>query len=192
MFLKFLQADHIGIININLHLKKVLDQWASFVQQITEDKYGHTPEIRISGHVNAKFPYIELPLDYILPELLKNAVRSTIEAHPGTKGKNLPPIYVTVANNPIDFIIKISDRGGGIPHDRYEKVAHFSHCAKCAFAFSTSAIMREVTSELDDISSALNSFFPLSRNHALTASKFGWIRAAGCFWPSPITITCSM
>ena len=43
---------------------------------------------------------------------------ATIEAHPGTKGKNLPPIYVTIANNATDFIVKISDRGGGIRHDR--------------------------------------------------------------------------
>jgi [3-methyl-2-oxobutanoate dehydrogenase (acetyl-transferring)] kinase len=101
-----------------LNLKKVVDRWATFVQQITEDKYGHAPEIRISGHVGAKFPYIEMPLDYILPELMKNAVRSTIESHPGSKGKNLPPVYITLANNDVDFIIKMSDRGGGIPHDR--------------------------------------------------------------------------
>ena len=101
-----------------MNLKKVIDRWATFVQQITEDKYGHTPEIRISGHLNAKFPYIEMPLDYIMPEILKNAVRATIEAHPGSRGKHLPPIYVTMANNATDFIIKISDRGGGISHDR--------------------------------------------------------------------------
>jgi [3-methyl-2-oxobutanoate dehydrogenase (acetyl-transferring)] kinase len=49
---------------------------------------------------------------------MKNAVRSTIESHPGSKGKNLPPVYITLANNDVDFIIKMSDRGGGIPHDR--------------------------------------------------------------------------
>jgi len=114
--------DHIGIIKVNMSLKQVVDRWASFVQQITEDNYGHSPEIRISGHVNAKFPYIEMPLDYILPELLKNAVRATIEAHPSSRGKNLPPVYVTLANNPVDFVIKISDRGGGIPHDRVSQV----------------------------------------------------------------------
>ena len=54
-------------------LKQMLDRWSAFVQQITEDKYGHSPEIRISGHVSAKFPYIEMPLDYIIPELLKVA-----------------------------------------------------------------------------------------------------------------------
>ena len=102
----------------NLAHQNILLKFPDLYQQITEDKYGHCPEIRISGHVNAKFPYIEMPLDYIMPELLKNAVRATIEAHPSSKGKTLPPVYVTLANNNVDFIIKISDRGGGIPHDR--------------------------------------------------------------------------
>lgn len=42
---------------------------------VCEDKYGHAPEIRILGHVNATFPYIPPPLDYILVEILKNALR---------------------------------------------------------------------------------------------------------------------
>lgn len=118
--------DHVGIINISMKLKPVIEHWASFVQQLAEDKYGHAPEIRISGHVNSKFPYIEMPLDYIIPELLKNAVRATVEGHKGTRGKNLPPIYVTLANNEIDFVIKISDRGGGIPHERVNQVMQYN------------------------------------------------------------------
>lgn len=31
--------------------------------------------MRINGHVAARFPFIPLPLDYVLPELLKNAMR---------------------------------------------------------------------------------------------------------------------
>lgn len=34
--------------------------------------------MRINGHVAARFPFIPLPLDYILPELLKNAMRSVM------------------------------------------------------------------------------------------------------------------
>lgn len=124
--LKEAKANHVGIINIGMNLRNVIDRWATFVQQIAEDKYGHSPEIRISGHVNAKFPYIEMPLDYIMPELLKNAVRATIESHPSLRGRNLPPIYITVANNNLDFIIKISDRGGGIRHDRVSRVMQYN------------------------------------------------------------------
>ena len=40
----------------------------------------------------------------------------------------LPPVTITIANNDIDFIIRISDRGGGVPHDMIQKITqyHFS------------------------------------------------------------------
>lgn len=62
----------------------------------------------------------------ILPELFKNALRATVESHPGMRGPNLPPITVTIANNETDFVIKISDRGGGIPHDKVDKVMQYN------------------------------------------------------------------
>jgi [3-methyl-2-oxobutanoate dehydrogenase (acetyl-transferring)] kinase len=52
--------------------------------------------------------------------------RSTIEAH--RDSANLPPVIITIANNEADFIIRISDRGGGIDHGMIDKVGqyHFS------------------------------------------------------------------
>ena len=82
-------------------------------------------QIKISGHIGVHFPYIEMPLDYILPELLKNAVRATIENNTNVRGANLPAIHVVLASNKEDFIIKISDRGGGIPHHLVDKVRSF-------------------------------------------------------------------
>ena len=55
--------------------------------------------IRISGHTHASFPYIEMPLDYILPELLKNAARATIESNPNLRGSSLPPVSIVLASN---------------------------------------------------------------------------------------------
>lgn len=123
------QDGHVGLINFRMNLAEVIEKWSNFVQQITEDRwdfdgrfidcsidepcfsclsnrYGHSPSIRISGHVSSRFPYIEMPLDYILPELLKNAVRATIESHQGLKGSALPPVTVNIASNEVDFVIK--------------------------------------------------------------------------------------
>ena len=71
-----------------------------------QNRYGHCPTVKISGHTNAVFPYMEMPLDYILPELLKNAVRATIESHPNQRGTGLPPVHVILASNAKEFIIK--------------------------------------------------------------------------------------
>jgi len=117
---------YIGIINLCMNLKEVVTRWANFVTELSEDQYGHAPAIKFSGHTSAVFPYIEMPLDYILPELLKNSVRATIESHPNLRGHNLPAIHVTLASNPTDFVIRISDRGGGIAHNRLESVMKYN------------------------------------------------------------------
>ena len=45
------------------------------LRSVCEAKYGKAPNVKINGHVNVTFPYIQAPLDYILGELLKNAMR---------------------------------------------------------------------------------------------------------------------
>jgi len=116
----------IGIINLCMNLRDVVARWSAFVTELCEDKYGHAPLIKISGHTSAVFPYIELPLDYILPEILKNAVRATVENHPRLRGKSLPSVHITIASNKTDFIVKISDRGGGIDHNRLNSVMKYN------------------------------------------------------------------
>lgn len=39
------------------------------------EKYGLSPEVHVRGQVAVAFPYIPQPLDYIINELLKNAMR---------------------------------------------------------------------------------------------------------------------
>jgi len=63
------KAGHVGIVNLCMSLKDVAQRWANFVTDLCDEKYGHCPTFRISGHTHASFPYIEMPLDYILPEV---------------------------------------------------------------------------------------------------------------------------
>uniref|UniRef100_A0A672Z5P6 Protein-serine/threonine kinase n=1 Tax=Sphaeramia orbicularis TaxID=375764 RepID=A0A672Z5P6_9TELE len=95
--------DFVGIICRRLSPKKIIEKWVDFARRLCEHQYGNAPRVRINGHVAARFPFIPLPLDYVLPELLKNAMR-------------------------------ISDRGGGIPHNIVDKVMdyHFSTAEESA------------------------------------------------------------
>uniref|UniRef100_F7EDQ5 Protein-serine/threonine kinase n=1 Tax=Xenopus tropicalis TaxID=8364 RepID=F7EDQ5_XENTR len=88
------RPDFVGIICTRLSPKKIIEKWVDFARRLCEHKYGNAPRVRINGHVAARFPFIPMPLDYILPELLKNSMR-------------------------------ISDRGGGIPHDHMERVMDY-------------------------------------------------------------------
>lgn len=120
------KSNYVGIINVGMKLKEVIERSCQFVSRVAEHKYGRIPQLKLSGHVNAVFPYIELPLDYILPEILKNAVRATVESHSEFEMMRLPPIHITIASNEIDFIIRISDRGGGIPHHLMDRALEYN------------------------------------------------------------------
>lgn len=39
--------------------------------------------------------------------------------------EKLPPVKVTIASNEADFLIRISDHGGGIPHDLVDLVLQY-------------------------------------------------------------------
>jgi len=115
------KANYVGIICVNFCPKNLIEKKAEVVSHMSEVKYGKAPEVRVNGHLGSTFPYIPQPLDYIMHEMLKNSMRAHIEAH-ASNFERMPPINVTIANNETDFIIRITDRGGGIPHDDLTRI----------------------------------------------------------------------
>lgn len=114
------KPNHVGMFNVKFSPRSLVEKRAEFVRELCEDKYGAAPKFQVQGS-SVTFPYISQPLDYILIELLKNAYRATIESHIDSFD-NLPPVVITIVNNDIDFIIRISDKGGGIPHNICKKI----------------------------------------------------------------------
>lgn len=110
----------VGIIHRKFSPKKLVENSSRLVSRLCKDKYGATPKVKIDGHTNAQFPYLPLPLEYIMPELLKNAFRATYEQH--RDSPSLPDVNITIAVNDKDFVIRIRDRGGGIPHHLVSKI----------------------------------------------------------------------
>ena len=53
------QPNYVGIINVAMKLKEVIERSCQFVSRVAQHKYGRIPELKLSGHVNAVFPYIE-------------------------------------------------------------------------------------------------------------------------------------
>ncbi|KAF2356938.1 Histidine kinase-like ATPase C-terminal domain, partial [Trinorchestia longiramus] len=144
--------NHVGIIHMAMQLKELIERNSKFVTRMAAHKYGRAPTIKMSGHVDATFPYIELPLEYILPELLKNAVRATIENHPDDEESYLPPIHITIASNEVDFVIRISDRGKGIPHHLMRRVLEYN------FTTASSSCMSEEESASDNGDDGVSTF----------------------------------
>ncbi|XP_077995486.1 branched-chain alpha-ketoacid dehydrogenase kinase-like [Glandiceps talaboti] len=136
---------HVGIINTQMQLRKVIDNWVDFGKRLCDHKYGYAPNVKLKGHVNATFPYIQSPLDYILPEIIKNAMRATAESNLDNP-TSAPDVSITIANNDTDFVIRISDRGGGIPHQNVGKVFqyHFTTSGSCTDERVTRGLFGEI------------------------------------------------
>ena len=113
-------SEQVGIIHRQFSPRVLIEKCARMVTRICIDKYGISPKVKLDGHTNVAFPYLSLPLEYILPELLKNSFRATVENH--RDSQVLPDVTVTIALNERDCIIRIRDRGGGIPHELCEKI----------------------------------------------------------------------
>jgi hypothetical protein len=77
------------------------------------------PEVKILGDVNTYIAYLPAHLDFILLELLKVSMQSTMHFH-NLQDKDgadfvVPPIKLRIVNSPdySDIEIRISDEGGG-------------------------------------------------------------------------------
>lgn len=133
------KPNHVGVVNVAFSPRKLIEKRGHFVKSVCENKYGKAPNVVVNGHLNATFPYIQPPLEYILTELLKNSFRATAESH-GHNGQ-LPDIVVTIASNDNDFCIRVSDRGGGIP----QKLA----CKVFEYNFTTAGVVQQEDKTVD-------------------------------------------
>ncbi|KAI8475177.1 MAG: pyruvate dehydrogenase kinase [Monoraphidium minutum] len=88
--------------------------------------YGVAPDVRVTGDTGALLPYIPSHLDYMLYEVLKNAVRATVERHAPRGGPpppaRLPPVMVRICAGRDALSFRISDQGGGISEDNLGSV----------------------------------------------------------------------
>jgi pyruvate dehydrogenase kinase 2/3/4 len=115
--------DYVGMICQKTSPAEIVRQAADNAMGICRKKYGHSPRVEITGRLDLTFPYIPTYLHYILLELLKNALRATVE-HRSNHAETYPPVIVIIADGTEneDVVVKIADEGGGIPRSHMEKV----------------------------------------------------------------------
>jgi len=121
----------VGIIDTKCNVTNVIDIAYEEASILCEHTYTVTPEINIKTHNSSLDPppkkgsrrtppilmvYPQMPLKFILVELLKNSMRATVERSIERNGTlQLPPINILVSKGSNDITIKISDQGGGFP-----------------------------------------------------------------------------
>ena len=162
--------DWVGIIHKKFSPKKLIETSGRMVSRICQDKYGQAPKLKIDGHTNVVFPYIPLPLEYILPELLKNSFRATCEQHRGSA--TLPDVNVTIAINEKDCILRIRDRGGGIPHSLTNKIFDYHFSTAGDDSSNGNDVGTGCTGGAAGFSSTSNNLPPLDQHQNQTSNDF--------------------
>lgn len=114
------EEPHVGIIFTGLKVKRSIEKcvkllterpmWLEVGGRAAMDV--HWPQVKIDGHLDAKFAYIREHFEYIAFQLLKNSMRSTVLKHQGVPV--LPSIQVTIVAGENDIGLRISDQGGGL------------------------------------------------------------------------------
>jgi len=121
-------AEAVGQIFLRCNARDIVEKCGKKTQELIRKAYGphvSVPEIRINGHLEATFPYVLSHLEYIIGELLRNAMQAVIEQRQW-KDTTPPPIEVLICETSHHVIIRISDQGGGIPTEVLPHLWSFS------------------------------------------------------------------
>jgi pyruvate dehydrogenase kinase 2/3/4 len=114
------RPGHAGIINQQCSPASLAQDAIDATRSLAYAHYGEAPTVHLLGNVDFRFPYIEKHVFMCLFELLKNAMRATVEQH--RDSASLPPIRVMIAGGVEDVTIKISDEGGGFRRSEMDRV----------------------------------------------------------------------
>jgi pyruvate dehydrogenase kinase 2/3/4 len=116
--------NYIGMICTQTSPYEIVNIAGQDATMMCKRKFGAAPQIEIRGYLHQTFPYFPTHLHYVLLELLKNAMRATMEKHEGNATGVIPPIQVVIADGTEneDVVIKVSDEGGGISRSQMDSI----------------------------------------------------------------------
>lgn len=90
-------------------------------RSICDNLYMDSPELELDITENVESTYPCAHLEYIFFEILKNAMKATMERCENERLIDTPPIKVLIRQGKSDVTIKISDQAGGAPSREIEK-----------------------------------------------------------------------
>lgn len=138
----------IGIVDTKFNPQELIKTIYAETEQICVEQYGACPKLapvkryfckdgypELRDEADGDFKYIPGPLEYALKEVIKNAMRAQVLAYADEKGNiktyaNMKEIKAITVQNEHDFIIKISDRGRGIPSENIGNIWNYNVTTK--------------------------------------------------------------
>jgi len=122
------QSHWVGVVQTGCLVHDVILDAAEDARAACRLHLRDAPNVYVDGMKELRCPYIPEHLYTILLELLKNSMRATVELHGRNSnsheplfGETLPPTRITISGGS-DVVIRISDRGGGIPPESFCRI----------------------------------------------------------------------
>ena len=136
--LALLQKPHFGIVHPAVSPSNLLKgSVIPFCRDLCARQFGESQvrdcDIVVDGCLSCSFSYIPAHLDYILFELLKNALVASINHNRlamkrgGLSGLPSDKIIITIARGDGSVTIRIRDKAGGIPLDLLDRVFDYNY-----------------------------------------------------------------
>ncbi|XP_050949801.1 pyruvate dehydrogenase kinase, isozyme 3b isoform X1 [Labeo rohita] len=126
------QPKHIGSIDPACNVAEVVRDAYETAKMLCEQYYMTAPKLKI-GEFNSKAPkkpiqvvYVPSHLFHMLFELFKNSMRATVELYENSS-EGLPPVKAMVTLGKEDLSIKISDKGGGVPLRKIDRLFNYMY-----------------------------------------------------------------
>eukprot|EP00339_Tiarina_fusa_P005602 CAMPEP_0116996282 /NCGR_PEP_ID=MMETSP0472-20121206/142_1 /TAXON_ID=693140 ORGANISM="Tiarina fusus, Strain LIS" /NCGR_SAMPLE_ID=MMETSP0472 /ASSEMBLY_ACC=CAM_ASM_000603 /LENGTH=280 /DNA_ID=CAMNT_0004694855 /DNA_START=458 /DNA_END=1303 /DNA_ORIENTATION=- len=112
----------VGIFNVHCDIKDIIQGAVEYSSDLCKQNHSDAPTVEIKQYGDdANIVYCPSHLNYIMSELLKNSMRAVVEFH-GEDQLDFPPIIVSIHSHEHELVIKISDKGGGIPQINHSKL----------------------------------------------------------------------
>ena len=115
-----------GIVDSQLKPFEIIKSIADYVSEISDINYAVAPGYTINGHTDTVIAYIPSHLEYMLMELLKNAMRATVEYNQKIGKIIIPEVEISIAKGQSDITIRIRDVGGGISPEHIRNVFEYA------------------------------------------------------------------
>lgn len=122
---------HIGSIDPDCEVVDVVRDAYETAKLLCDQYYMDSPTLEVdqhnavSGSGAVHIIYVPSHLYHMLFELFKNAMRATVENHESSP--SLPPIKVRVSLGGEDVTIKMSDKGGGVPLSKIDRLFSYMY-----------------------------------------------------------------
>ncbi|KAI8823606.1 branched-chain alpha-ketoacid dehydrogenase [Fimicolochytrium jonesii] len=118
---------YIGVVNTRLAPASLITSVANYSRELCEFNYGNAPEFTVNGHTDTLMAYIGVHLEYIFMELLKNAMRATVEYSQRTGRFEHPTVEISICQSKEAVIFRFRDQGGGISPKDWAHIWDYSY-----------------------------------------------------------------